>query len=170
MKCIKILFVLLSLACLWDCRRGRIPNGIVLAALTVGTVWRIYGEGIQGLAGYLSCALLWLGILYPLYALGMFGAGDVKLLAAAEGFFPLRDGAVCFLCIMSAGAVMALVKMLYSRSIRERLGYFVSYMKDIARTGRWRLYLEDAGDRRHTHIPMTVPMLAGFMLYIGGWY
>ena len=85
---------LLVAACAADVRTRRIPNPLVLAVLGTALVraavvasGAVAGAGLAGgpgaaVLGALCGLALWL----PLYAVGAFGAGDVKLFAAAAAW------------------------------------------------------------------------------------
>ena len=74
--------LLLVVACASDARNRRIPNVLVLITAVTGILFAViaksWASGLwQAGAGLGTGLLIWL----PLYALGMLGAGDVKLLA-----------------------------------------------------------------------------------------
>ncbi|HEY0780384.1 MAG TPA: prepilin peptidase [Gemmatirosa sp.] len=91
-----LLTLLLGVACATDVRARRIPNALVLVVLgaallravlagvgTSATVMPGFATGPGAAAMGALCGLaLWL----PLYAVGAFGAGDVKLFAAAAAW------------------------------------------------------------------------------------
>lgn len=82
-----IFTLLLLWACASDIRSRRIPNPIVLALGLGGIVFSVVtmsmGEGLsRGLSGIATGLAIWL----PFWLMGMIGAGDVKLFAAAGGW------------------------------------------------------------------------------------
>ncbi|MBD5459987.1 MAG: prepilin peptidase [Lachnospiraceae bacterium] len=160
---------MLCAACIQDLRCGKISNGIILCGMAGGFV-RSIGMGGVGAAGmYLAQCGIYLAAAYPLYRLGMLGAGDVKLLVMTEGFFSWRDGWSYFLYMLAAAGCLAAVRLLADRSGAERLKYLISYIRDVARSGRWKLYLENGESAwlSGKYIHMAVPMLAGFLIYVG---
>ena len=79
--------LLLVVACASDARNRRIPNVLVLITAVTGILFAViaksWASGLwQAGAGLGTGLLIWL----PLYALGVLGAGDVKLFAAAATF------------------------------------------------------------------------------------
>jgi prepilin peptidase CpaA len=88
-----VLGALLVAACVTDVRARRIPNALVAAVLGLavarlaGAAWLgALGADASFAAGPGAAALgaaTGLAVLLPFHALGMMGAGDVKLLAAA---------------------------------------------------------------------------------------
>lgn len=113
---------------------------------------------------------VYLAAMFPLYLLGMLGAGDVKMMAALEGCFGWQEGMIYLLCVLVVAGGIAMVRLLLERNLLERLAYFASYARDVMMTGQWKLYLDDqkeaAVSGRYLH--MSIPMLAGLLIYMGG--
>jgi prepilin peptidase CpaA len=77
----------LAIACWTDLRDRRIPNGLAALVAAVGVGGAALGwlpplGAREALLGLATGGALWL----PFYALGMLGAGDVKLFAAAAAW------------------------------------------------------------------------------------
>lgn len=138
----------------------------------MGIGWRYANEGICGVEQYLANGLALIIVMYPLFALGTVGAGDIKLLAVAEGFFSFDIGVRYLVFTLFIGACIGLVKMCIKKNVMERLWYLVSYLKEIALTGRWQLYFDEKQQesKKDCQICMTIPMLISFLLYKGGIY
>lgn len=87
-----LLSALLAAACLTDVRARRIPNALAATVLALGVVRAalpltgVAGPGAPALSAALIGAALGLVAWLPLYALGVLGAGDVKLFAAAAAW------------------------------------------------------------------------------------
>src|ERR1043166_490256 len=75
------LIFFLGLAAGFDLRERRIPNWLVLVALTGGSVLNFW-QGLPQLLSSLEGFGLGVGIFLIPFALGWLGAGDVKLLGA----------------------------------------------------------------------------------------
>ena len=84
----------------------------------------------------------------------------------AEEFIAILDSAFVI------GAVFSLVKLLVEHNGRERLCYFLSYISDVVRTRKWKIYgeymREDYQQYRRNKIHFTVPVLFGVVLQMGG--
>lgn len=159
---------MLCAACVQDLRTGKISNRIILLGMAAGFI-RCIGMGGAGAAGmYFARCGVYLAAAYPLFRLGMLGAGDVKLLAVTEGFFSWPDGWSYFVYMLAAAGCFCAVRLAADRNGMERLKYLLSYIRDVALSGKWRLYLEDregawpGGNGIH----MAVPMMAGFVIYM----
>lgn len=106
---------LLLAACAHDLRARRIPNGLVLATLGAGLAHAAAAAPAPGLAVALLGVLAGLATWLPLYALGMLGAGDVKLFAAAAAWLGPHGVLPATLYAALAGGALALVWVMHSR-------------------------------------------------------
>lgn len=121
---ILVLFALLLIASVNDWRSYRIPNwltfgGWLFALLSGVLMARTPSAGaIQALSGL----ALGFVLLLPCYALGVMGAGDVKLMAMVGAF--LGAGAVFQAVLLSfiASGLAALAFALYHRKLMRMLG------------------------------------------------
>lgn len=99
---------LLTLAAWQDCRTFRISNVLTLggAVLAVAVSFLLPGshDPLSSLLGWGAGLLM----LLPLYALGVMGAGDVKLLAMVGAFTGPANAFFIGLYTMIAGGVLAL--------------------------------------------------------------
>ena len=107
------LILCLALACVTDIRERRIPNALVAATAVAGIGFSLLGRpSVAGFAAAVGGMATGLAVWLPFYILGMLGAGDVKLFAAAGAWLgPL--GAVKAAALTAfAGGALALVLML----------------------------------------------------------
>lgn len=109
---------------------------------------------------------------YPLYKLGMLGAGDVKLYSMSTAFLTGEDCVAFLAGSLLFAAAAACVKLFTQRNLWERLGYFCSYLVDVLRQRDWRLYLEEAGfaQKKKASLHLAGPMLAGLLFHMLGVY
>lgn len=124
------LFVLLVMATVSDWRFYRIPNWLTFGGMAFALIYGAFAARTP-----LSGAALALGgwgtglvIMLPFYALGIMGAGDVKLMAMVGAFLgPYQTlQAVLFTCI--AGGVAAIVFAIH----RRRLGHMLANVRAAA--------------------------------------
>ncbi len=113
-----LLTALLGAACATDLRARRIPNPLVVAVLALGVARAALvaytGAAADGpLAGGPGAALLGavvgLAAWLPLYALGVLGAGDVKLFAAVGAWIGPRGVLPASTYAAVAGGVLGAV-------------------------------------------------------------
>lgn len=106
-------------AAVWvDLAVARIPNAVVAAGLTLALGLSLTPQGV-GLGSALAGATVGLALLLPLYALGVSGAGDAKLLAAVGAFvgFPAIVGVG--LTMFVAGGLIAIAWALHTGLLRS---------------------------------------------------
>jgi len=125
----------------FDLACRRIPNitisfGLVIAftwhALAPSGAWAFdrVNPGATGILGSMAAAALMFSVLFPLWLLGMLGAGDVKLFALVGATFGASPGRwshlpMTVLYIAVAGGVLVLVSVL----LTGRLSLLLSNMK-----------------------------------------
>lgn len=166
----EVLCVFLALACGYDYRYHKIPNYLLMLTVVFGVGWRLGTEGIPGAVIYAGGSVLIMCLAYPLFKIGAVGAGDVKLLGAAAGY--LQFGKIPVFCIISLliAAVISLIKMVRKRNFLERMKYLADYLKNVANSGRWKLYQVDERDKMSVSVCLSGPILVSILLYIGGRY
>lgn len=164
------MFVLLLAACYQDYREGKIRNWLILA----GVCWGICLQcSVSGLIGALDFTEgLWgvFLIMYPLFKLGMIGAGDVKLFAVCAGTLGLQKGIVFLCCTFLIAAVLALLKMLYHRNFLQRFRYFFTYAGQAVLTANLSLYGQGDSDMKQSRIHLAGPACLSILLCLGGFY
>ena len=111
-------YALLAGSLFWDLRERRIPNFLTFTGILVGLGLQTAIYGVDGLLGSFLGLGLGLLVLFPLFAVSKFGAGDVKLLAAIgalRGFQFLWRAA---LLGAVSGGFLALLALAYHRELR----------------------------------------------------
>ena len=153
-------------AVLFDLAAGRIPNGIIAAGLACGILYQILANGPAGVVLYLGGTALPILIFGVFYYFRMIGAGDIKLLCMAGGFFGPSG---CFVCVkwsVFLGGLISLAIMLHRRNIEERIMFFAEYIGQYAKERKWRPYR--SGTREDATFSFSVPILLGILCQIGG--
>lgn len=170
MRFFQVLLLLLAgtAAAFSDLQTGKIPNSLILAALTAGFFWQTVRAGLMGPVWFVTGAGIPVLLLWILYSFRMIGAGDVKLLAAMGGL--LGPGRIwpCMFWALLAGGVYALIKGFQNRNLRERLLYFQAYLWNYLQTGEKRPYL--TGENVDSRLCLAVPVLISVWFYAGGVY
>lgn len=103
-----VLAALGLLACWFDIKERRLPNGLVLATLAAGLGFAAWRSGAQVLPWHLAHLAIALGVGVGLYALRALGAGDAKYYAALAAWFALGDGLKLLMAVSFAGLILAL--------------------------------------------------------------
>ena len=162
------LCIFLCVACYFDYRRGKIPNGLLLVMLMTGAVGKLAEQGGQGFFLFLLTAVLGMLFLYPLFKIGTLGAGDVKLFGICAGYFPHSKILYFLFYSMLIAAIVSLFKLFLQHNTRERMMYLGEYILGVLQSGHFSLYLENERDSRRAGICLSGPFLGGVLLYLGG--
>ncbi len=162
-------FLLLSLAVLavlCDLNTGRIPNGIIAVGLSCGALYQLYTSGPTGVVLYLGGAALPILFFSLFYYFRMIGAGDIKLLCMAGGYFGLAGSFACITWSILFGAFFSLLYMLRRGNLEQRILYFARYVSHYSKNHQWESYMGGVGE--DAKFCFSVPILLGILWQIGG--
>lgn len=173
------LAVLVLTALAFDLRQRRIPNTLVLLALTGGLFINFIGPqtwqsgsglfsaypGAQGIKGALLGALTGLAVFLPFYLLRAMGAGDVKLMAGIGSFVGPATAIDVALFILVAGGVMAVMRMLWVHKTQLVLFNVLIALGQLAPGSEARF---DPATQSADRMPYGVAMTGGLLAY-GAW-
>ena len=109
------LYAILIVAVVQDITSMRISNRLIIMGLFLSMAFGIVLGGMPRIIQVL------LNISIPVYLIGVLGAGDIKLFSVIGGFTNLKILTDCVLAAFVAGAVIAVLKMLYMRNLRISL-------------------------------------------------
>lgn len=165
-----VLCLLLTAACGFDYCKRKIPNGLVAIVVLVGMVFRFRRDGTAGVLFYLGEAAAIAALLYSFYKIGALGAGDVKLLGAAAGYFPFGKIFLFSFVSLLIAAIISLVKLLVNKNFRERLSILFGYLEDIAKKGALQSYPAAGKNKKAASVCLSGPVLLSLLLYLGGVY
>jgi prepilin peptidase CpaA len=163
-----IRFVIVAILCLWACgedlRRRRIPNWLTVGAAVGAVVFSLLAEGLPGgglaVAGWATGAAL----LFPWFALGGMGAGDVKLVAALGAWLGPWSALWVVLYTAVAGGVLAVIVSLahgYLRTAFRNLWRLLGYWRVVGVRPLPELTL-NAG--KGPRLPYAVPIAIGTLV------
>jgi len=100
------LLVLLVLAAGFDITQRRVPNSLIIIGLVIASSLAAF-SGWSGLGRMALGGVAALVVLVPVYASGMMGAGDVKLISVVGGFLGLHHFLFALLCIFIVGGLVS---------------------------------------------------------------
>lgn len=156
-----VLLLYLFIASVWDLIQFRIPNYLILSGLVLGGLLVSFRD--FGIIEALEGSVIPLILLFPLFVIGVLGAGDIKLFVVTGlflGHLNLYLVAVSFF----TGGILALFKMLSDRSLIPRLIYFYSYIIQCINEKKVFTYLSYSHDKNKNQIHFTVAVLMGYLL------
>lgn len=111
-----------------DRKEYKIKNRTVCIFIAVGLVFSFFSQGfcspLQSALGIVVPL-----VLFPLYALKMLGAGDIKAFCALGAVFGAVEVIKIMACSMICGGVIALCFMIFRKNGVQRLKNFGKYMK-----------------------------------------
>ena len=117
--------VFLILINITDIKGFKIKNKVVFPVTVIGL---LYGLLCSNFLTCL-CGMLIPLILFPLYALKMLGAGDVKALCAIGSLLGFKLSVMTMLLTFISGGVIALCFMLLNRNFLDRFKNLFRYFK-----------------------------------------
>lgn len=123
-----ILATLLVIASISDYRTYQTPNWLTVSGIVFGLIYSILVPFSISYGFFWALGGLFIGffILLPLYALGVMGAGDVKLMAMVGAFLGVTDTLYAVLFSFIAGGLAALVFALFNKAMLRMLGNVTS--------------------------------------------
>lgn len=168
-----VLFVLLATAVATDITSHRIPNLLLLPALSLALMLQTVTGGLDGLIAATGGLALGLAILMPLYMVGGMGAADVKLLGVVGSFLGPWGAVVAGMATLMAGAILGIAVILWQR-VWPILESYALQLLSPTHTGIHRASLIHSR-RTNSHsaqIPYAPAIAAGTMAalrYVDSW-
>ena len=164
-----VLSVLLVVAVATDLKSRRIPNLLLLPALSLALMLHAVNAGMVGLFTSIGGLAAGLAMLMPLYAVGGMAAGDVKLLGVVGSFLGPWGAVVAGLATMMAGAVFGIAILFWYRLwplLETHAGLFFGPHNSSTRTPPVSQTVQTRS--KTTHIPYAPAVAAGTMAAL--WY
>lgn len=125
-----MLIILLIMAASFDVKKNKIPNFLTFPLIIMGLVLNIIMDGFSGLIFSLNGFAFGLAIFFIPFAMGLMGAGDVKLMAAVGSFMGFKFTVMSTLYTAAAGLIVAIGYLIYKKKV---FSYFRKYLVSIIR-------------------------------------
>lgn len=165
MKPLILLLLFLPAAVVWDFRKGKIPNQLILTGIISGGFLLLLYNGAGAFLKCLPGMLFPVIVLFPLYRLGVLGAGDIKLFSMLGVYLTFREQLICIVLTFLAGAVISLGVLLWRKNLIERILYFISFCNECICGGHLRsYYLPSQGKEDGSKIHFSLPIMTGVIL------
>lgn len=157
-----LLLTVCGAAAVTDIFWRRVPNLWLLSAFFTGMCL----AGAEGCAVYLLRAAAVFAALYPVWRLGMTGAGDVKLCSVMAAWMGIRSFVACLVFSLFFGGLMAAVHMLRRRNFRRRFSYFFAWLRQCISSRTWVPYMQMTRPEKDSTIPFSAALSAGCLLWV----
>ena len=161
--------MLLVAAVATDLTNHRIPNLLLLPALSLALILHTMNGGIDGLITAAGGFTLGIAMLLPVYALGGMGAGDVKLLGVVGCILGPWGAVVAGMATMMAGAIFGTTVIVWQR-MRPTLQSYVAQFTSPSDIGGHAASVSRSLEHqnRATYIPYAPAIAVGTMAAL--WY
>lgn len=131
-----LLLVFASVGVFYDVKEYRIPNCLIVIGLISGFAFGVLHE--QGFFPYKSAiGIASAGILLPLWAGRILGAGDIKLFAVIGSFLGAKEALACMLYAFLAEGVIAFAVLMKRKHFRLYLRNLLKKFILFIQTGIW---------------------------------
>lgn len=154
-----------AVACYQDYRYDKICNWLMGIGLAAGISYQLIAEGGYGAAVCLGGWVVVFFLTFPLFALGMIGAGDIKLFMVCAGFLGWRDGIVFLFFSFLIGAFFSILKMIHHKNVMNCIRCLAVYVREIFMTSEWLLYEKGTKEKS---IHLSGPVLLALLVQLGG--
>lgn len=151
----------------------KVPNAITFPMIIAGWMYSSVAYGMAGDGWYMG--LLWsiggtavgLACLYPFYAIGGMGGGDVKMLAAVGAWVHSSITISAFFLSAFIGGLMAVLMIVFSKSATKHYYQFFGILNEIVAVKDPEKLSEMAAARKHTMhlLPYGIPIAIGTILH-----
>ncbi len=106
------MLLILTGAVIFDLAYDRIPNRYLIAGFMFLTYQNLVNSGIAGTGKALLTCLLPFLVMFPLFALGLFGAGDIKCLCLTGLVFPPHKVMTILFAAIIVGSFIGVAKLI----------------------------------------------------------
>lgn len=161
------LLLTLGLAVFFDLRERRIPNLLIAAGLAGAMLLAALNGGSAALGSAMGAMAVAMMAFIPFFALGLIGAGDVKLagvvgsLVGFDALFPV------LLYILIAGGIFGLFAVAASGNLRQLFWNFRLWLITLTSRGQGEVMtVEEIAAQSAARIPYAVAIAAGALVWL----
>lgn len=172
MKILIVLLLVLFFASIWDFKKGKIPNLLIIIGVIYGFMRVFY---YQNFFTHIWGIVFPILILYPFYKIGTIGAGDLKLLSLIGFYVSFMESIYCMFLAFVIGAIFSLVSMKRKDNFADRISYLISYLKESFSQKQLRYYYQDLDENNlslqeieKTKIHLAIPIFISVFIHLGG--
>lgn len=125
-SCAGVIFSII--AAMQDYKEYKIKNKLVLVFIAVGLIINLFRGGLPGLLGSLIGMIIPI-ILFPLFALNMLGAGDIKAFMALGAIFGYKNIVMVMCFSFIAGGIIGILLIAVRKNGFQRIKKLGEYLK-----------------------------------------
>ncbi len=148
-----------------DLTCGKVSNRLVFPAFFLGLIWNLSEQGLAGFMGAAMGGLLPL-ILFPTYAMRLFGAGDIKLLMALGAWLGYESSARLILLSILSGGLMAIVVMVLYKNCIYRFKRLWVYLKACVIAERLLPYQDFSRMEQGAAVPFALAVFGALVWFM----
>ena len=167
-----VLVLVLFFASLWDYKKGKIPNLLIVLGFIYGWMRIFYYENFLTHIGGIVFPIL---ILYPFFKIGTIGAGDIKLFSLVGCYISFMESIYCMFLAFAIGAVFSFVMMRKEGNFTDRISYLITYLKKSLSQNQFRYYYQDKEkdklseeEWKKSKIHLGIPIFISVCIHLGG--
>ena len=169
-------FFIVAGAVVLDLRTDKIPNWYLTIAVIISIYTKLATQNTTNWILVLIGVLIVFLLLFPLFVIGFFGAGDIKLLCTLAIVYKLQDLMIIFGFSLVCGAMIGIVKLIKYRNIGERFRFLLQFMNHLITSLRVRgakalqeSYIDglEKEEVKKSGIHFSLPILLGMVIYVG---
>lgn len=161
------LLFLLAAAVWMDIHTKKISNRLIGFGLFLGYLRSLTVYGWNGSIFFLIQISLPVLVFYLLFLMHALGAGDIKLFSVIGSCVGLEGLVKVVIYSFLSGAVLSCIVLLRNQNLYSRLTYFSGYIRTALLTKSITKY-DYESDGKQNIIHFSVPVLIGFLIYLGG--
>lgn len=158
-----LIMTLMTIAVIMDMRCFKVKNSLCAVFCLIGILYNVLAGGFYNIHAYLLGIITPFIILFPLYALNMLGAGDIKLLCAAGALVGINDILFSVAYSFIIGLVISLYIMAVRRNLRSRLKKVYTYFNTcflLISIVPYEKANSESDGRMHFTIPIAIGTIA----------
>ncbi len=160
--------MILAAAACEDIARLKISNGLIIAGWLTGLLYRVTACGAYGIVYWLAGVLVPIFLLFILFCFRMIGAADIKIISVIGGFCGIVYSIRVFIAALFFGGILSVIRCIRFGYLKDRLRYFILYIRNIIRTKTIEAYYVKERDGEDTAIPFSAAIGLGFITVYGG--
>lgn len=153
----------------YDIKEHKIPNGWLAVGVTAAFAIQFLNWGISGCIRAVTSMLVLFVLLYPVYGLGMIGAGDVKYLCMFSVLLTWKQAIYMLFYACVLGGIWSLAHMIRTKSMIRRFKYLKNYIMDMVNQKSVKKYFSPEQGYADT-IAFALPIGLSYILHLGGMY